>query len=182
MHGELNAVYETLAYMQAAHGVRGVDLVVCCGDFQAARDPSDLAYMSVPAHYRRLGDFSDYYHGLRTAPVPTLFIGGNHEAAAHLWALYHGGWAARNVFYLGHAGVVRFGPLRIAGASGIYKPYDYRRGYSAPSLSQDWVRSAYHVREFEIFRLLQVSRPVDVFLSHDWPAGVVRHGDTTALL
>lgn len=29
-------------------------------------------------------------------------------------------------------------------------------------------RSAYHVRELEVYRLMQLREPVDVGLSHDW--------------
>ncbi len=39
-----------------------------------------------------------------------------------------GGWVAPNIYYLGHSGVVRYGGLRIAGASGIYKRYNYNKG------------------------------------------------------
>jgi lariat debranching enzyme len=53
-------------------------------------------------------------------------VGGNHEAANHLWELHYGGWVAPNIYYLGAAGVVRFGGLRIAGLSGIYNPRHYR--------------------------------------------------------
>lgn len=35
---------------------------------------------------------------------------------------------AENIFYLGHAGVVNFNGVRIAGLSGIYKPSDYNLG------------------------------------------------------
>jgi hypothetical protein len=52
-------------------------------------------------------------------------VGGNHEAANHLWELYHGGWAAPRIWFLGYAGVVRFGGLRIGGLSGIYKEQHY---------------------------------------------------------
>ncbi len=34
---------------------------------------------------------------------------------------------APNIFYLGNAGVVKYGGLRIAGISGIYKPHDYEK-------------------------------------------------------
>ncbi len=53
-------------------------------------------------------------------------VGGNHEASNHLWELYHGGWAAPNIYYLGHAGAINFGGARIAGLSGIYNAKHYR--------------------------------------------------------
>jgi hypothetical protein len=48
-------------------------------------------------------------------------VGGNHEAANHLWELYYGGWAAPDIYFLGFTGAVKFAGLRIAGLSGIYK-------------------------------------------------------------
>jgi lariat debranching enzyme len=53
-------------------------------------------------------------------------VGGNHEAPNYLWELYHGGWAAPNIYFLGYAGVVRFGGLRIGGLSGIFNEPHYR--------------------------------------------------------
>jgi hypothetical protein len=44
------------------------------------------------------------------------------------------------------------------------------------------MRSAYHVRELEVHRLLRLRQPLDVFLSHDWPQGIARHGDLNRLL
>ena len=43
-------------------------------------------------------------------------------------------------------------------------------------------RSAYHVRQLEAFRLSQLRKPLDIFLSHDWPQHIARYGDTGALL
>jgi hypothetical protein len=60
--------------------------------------------------------------------VLTVFIGGNHEASNYLWELYHGGWVAPNIYYLGAAGVVNVGGLRVAGLSGIYKREHYDWG------------------------------------------------------
>ena len=54
-------------------------------------------------------------------------VGGNHEASNHLWELYYGGWVAPNIYYLGHAGVVNFGGLRIGGLSGIFMEHNYSR-------------------------------------------------------
>ena len=51
--------------------------------------------------------------------------------------------------------------------------------------SKDTVRSVYHVRNLEVFRVRQVTstreNPVDIFLSHDWPRGVTNYGDSDEL-
>ena len=33
-HGELDAIYETIAEMERSQGIK-IDLLLCCGDFQA---------------------------------------------------------------------------------------------------------------------------------------------------
>jgi hypothetical protein len=44
---------------------------------------------------------------------------------------------APNIYYMGFAGVVRFGGLRIAGLSGIYDERDFVRGhYEAPPMDK----------------------------------------------
>ena len=58
--------------------------------------------------------------------VLSCAVGGNHEAANHLWELYYGGWVAKSIFYMGHAGVINFGGVRIGGLSGIYNGKHYR--------------------------------------------------------
>ena len=54
-------------------------------------------------------------------------VGGNHEAMNYLWELYYGGWVAPNIYYLGHAGVVKFGGIRIGGMSGIFNGGHYKQ-------------------------------------------------------
>ena len=96
----------------------------------------------------------------------TIFIGGNHEASNYLQELPYGGWVAPNIYYLGYAGVVRFGGLRIGGLSGIYKGPDYLKGHFEKSpYNADTSRSVYHVRNLEVFRLKQVcgSRKLHLF-------------------
>ena len=129
--------------------------------------------MAVPVKYRHIGDFHEYYAGARKAPCLTLFVGGNHEASNHLFELYYGGWVAPNIYYMGAANVLRLGPLRIAGISGIWKGYHYRTPHFErfPYNSTD-VRSIYHVRELDARKLLQLRSQVDVGVSHDWPNGV----------
>lgn len=50
-----------------------------------------------------MASFWKYYggHEGQVAPVLTVFVGGNHEASNHLWELFHGGWVAPNIYYLG---------------------------------------------------------------------------------
>ncbi|KAJ0386253.1 hypothetical protein COL922a_004774 [Colletotrichum nupharicola] len=181
-HGTLNAIYAAVATSCAARGWDGVDILIIGGDFQAARNAADLTVMSVPAKYRELGDFWEYYAGRRVAPYLTVFAAGNHEAAAHLWELYYGGWAAPNIYYLGAANVLRLGPLRIAAMSGIWKGFDYRKTHHERlPMGPDEIKSFYHVREVDVRKLLLVREQVDVGVSHDWPRGIERWGDEKAL-
>lgn len=134
--------------------------------------------MSVPHKYRAIGDFHEYYSGARKAPYLTIFIAGNHEASNHLSELFYGGWAAPNIYYMGAANIVRLGPLRIAGLSGIWKGYNYNKPhFERLPYSYNDIKSLYHVREFDTRKLLQVRTQVDVGLSHDWPRGVEWKGN-----
>ncbi|GKT76174.1 lariat debranching enzyme domain-containing protein [Colletotrichum tofieldiae] len=181
-HGTLNAIYAAVAASCEARGWDGVDILIIGGDFQAARNAADLTVMSVPAKYRELGDFWEYYAGHRTAPYLTVFAGGNHEAASHMWELFYGGWAAPNIYYLGAANVLRLGPLRIAGMSGIWKGFDYRKAHHERlPMGLDEIKSFYHVREVDVRKLLLLREQVDVGISHDWPRAIERWGDEKAL-
>ncbi|CDO68096.1 hypothetical protein BN946_scf185044.g4 [Trametes cinnabarina] len=180
-HGELDAIYAEIARLEQQNAY-AVDLLLVCGDFQAVRNPRDLASMAVPDKYKRLGAFAKYYTGEAKAPILTLVIGGNHEASNYFWELYHGGWLAPNIYYLGHAGCVQVNGLRIAGASGIFKPADFHTGHhERPPYNHSALRSIYHIREYNVRRLSLLSPPA-IFLSHDWPQGIEHHGDTRDLL
>ncbi|CAM1504190.1 Fc.00g017810.m01.CDS01 [Cosmosporella sp. VM-42] len=177
-HGTLNAIYASVAESCKQRDWDGVDALIIGGDFQSVRNAADLSVMSCPVKYRHLGDFPQYYSGELTAPCLTIFIAGNHEASSHLWELYYGGWVAPNIYYLGAANILRLGPLRIAGMSGIWKGFDYRKSHHERlPFNSDDVKSWYHVREFDVRKLLLVQTQVDVGLSHDWPRAVENHGD-----
>ncbi|KAI0355279.1 hypothetical protein OH77DRAFT_356747 [Trametes cingulata] len=180
-HGELDSIYSEIASLEQQNGYK-VDLLLICGDFQAIRNHRDLACMAVPDKYKRLGDFPKYYTGEAKAPILTLVIGGNHEASNYLWELYHGGWLAPNIYFLGHAGCVQVNGVRIAGASGIFKPGDFHLGhYERPPYNHGTMRSIYHIREYNIRRLSLLSSST-IFLSHDWPQGIEHHGNLRDLL
>ncbi|XP_075886944.1 lariat debranching enzyme isoform X1 [Nelusetta ayraudi] len=181
-HGELDKIYETISCLEKKEGVK-VDLLLCCGDFQAVRNEGDMKCMAVPAKYRTMQTFYKYYSGEKKAPILTVFIGGNHEASNHLQELPYGGWVAPNIYYLGYAGVIRFKGIRIGGLSGIYKSRDYRKGHHEfPPYNPDTLRSVYHIRNIEVFKLKQIQKPIDIFMSHDWPRGIYHYGRTGELL
>lgn len=126
-HGSLDEIYRTIeTYTETTGEV--VDLLLLCGDFQALRSKHDFASLAVPPKYFALGSFHEYYSGKKVAPVLTLVIGGNHEASNYMWELYHGGWLAPSIYYLGNAGCVQVDGLRVVGMSGIYKSNDYNKG------------------------------------------------------
>jgi hypothetical protein len=54
--------------------------------------------------------------------------------------------------------------------------------YEHPPFDNDTMRSAYHIRELDVYRLMQMRAPLDIFLSHDWPRGIAKHGNLQQLL
>ncbi|KAG6820038.1 hypothetical protein H0H93_006273 [Arthromyces matolae] len=180
-HGDLDTIYDHIAVLEKQNNYK-VDLLLICGDFQAVRNWSDLTVMAVPDKYKEIKDFHKYYSGARTAPILTIVIGGNHEASNYLWELYHGGWLAPNIYFLGHAGSILVNGIRISGASGIFKDHDFRHGHHerAP-YDRSTQRSIYHIREYCIRKLSLLPQP-DIFISHDWPQSIERYGDLRGLL
>ncbi|PPQ81075.1 hypothetical protein CVT25_014538, partial [Psilocybe cyanescens] len=180
-HGELDAIYSHIAQLETRNNYK-VDALLICGDFQAVRNHQDLQCMSVPAKYRQLQHFYKYYTGEKKAPILTLVIGGNHEASNYMWELYHGGWLAPNIYFLGHAGSVRVNGVSIAGASGIFKAHDFRLGhYEKVPYDAGAMRSIYHIREYSVRKLSLLSSN-RIFLSHDWPQSIEQYGNLSDLL
>ncbi|KAL7578401.1 hypothetical protein ACA910_012798 [Epithemia clementina (nom. ined.)] len=191
-HGELEAIYGRLHRHERETGAHPIDLLLCCGDFQSLRNLADIHSIAVPPKYRSMGSFYKYYNGEKVAPYLTIFVSGNHEASQPLNELYYGGWVAPNIYYLGAAGVVNFCGLRIGGIGGIYNQPHYRLGrYEIPPYDRSTLRSVYHVRHLDVYRLLSLSENkskqqqrsrLDIFVSHDWPQGIEQHGNTEELL
>ncbi|KAG0216241.1 lariat debranching enzyme [Mortierella sp. GBA30] len=150
---------------------------------RSIRNEADLDTIACPRKYLRLGTFHKYYSGECKVPIPTVFIGGNHEASNYLWELYHGGWVCPGIYFLGFGGVINVGGLRISGMSGIYKSGHYEAGhYETFPLNDNHKRSIYHVRKYDVYKMQQIKEPMDIFLSHDWPLGIEQYGDVDWLL
>ncbi|KAJ3356414.1 hypothetical protein HDU83_001205 [Entophlyctis luteolus] len=180
--GELDRIYAAIAQVEAREKLK-VDLLIICGDFQSLRNVTDLDNMAVPDKYKRLGVFHEYYSGKKKAPLLTVFVGGNHEGSNYLWELYHGGWVAPNIYFMGFANVINVGGLRIAGMTGIFDSKHFDNGFhEVMPYNREHVRSIYHVRSYNEYRLSQISSPLDIFISHDWPRGIYDYGDSHKLL
>lgn len=176
-HGALDKIYQLLKN-------QNVELLIICGDFQAIRSKEDLQFMNVPQKFKQMGDFHKYYSGQVSAPVPTIFIGGNHEDSHYLDQLKFGGYVAPNIYYMGRSGVIWFNGLRIGALSGIFKEHDFMQSHPEYDFNTDWsVRKAYHVRKDDYLnlRLLNPAKEM-IILSHDWPEGIYQFGDQKKLL
>ncbi|TYI38053.1 hypothetical protein ES332_A02G000200v1 [Gossypium tomentosum] len=182
MHGDLDKVYDTIKYIENTRNIK-IDLLLCYGDFQAVRNGKDMDSLNVAPKYREMKSFWIYYLGLEVAPIPTIFIGGNNEASNYLWELYYGGWAAPNIYFLGYAVVVKFGNIRINGLSGIYNARNYCLGHhERPPYNDNTIRSVYHVREYDVHKLMHLEKLIDIFLSHDWPLSITDYGNWQQLV
>jgi lariat debranching enzyme len=125
----------------------------------------------------------------------------SHMYVSTIQELRYGGFVAPNIYYMGDSGVVRVGGLRVGGLSGIFNGKHYRVGhYEVPPYSDSDIRSVYHTRQLEVYKLdllaalasLDGSQPsletrgqkpvVDVFVSHDWPCGITRYGNEQKLV
>lgn len=188
LHGMLNEMYKAIDNHEKTNNIT-IDIVLVCGDCQTLRHADDLRCLSVPDKYKKLGDFHEYYSGKKKIPKLTICIGGNHEASNYLMTLPYGGWLCDNFYYLGYAGVIRYKGLRIAGLSGIYNYFNHKKGrFERMPLERESIKSVYHTRQLDVFRLQLLSKnseqksPIDVFLSHDWPARIYDYGNREQLL
>lgn len=186
LHGMLNEMYEQVAIWEKKNGK--VDFIIVCGDCQTIRHADDLKCLNVPKKYTKLGDFHEYYSGQKKIPKTTIFVGGNHEASNYLMTLPYGGWICDNFYYMGYSGAIRYKGFRIAGVSGIYNYWNYRKGrFECMPLDENSIRSIYHTRRLDVFRLELLQNniekdPLDIMISHDWPCRIYDHGNREQLL
>lgn len=177
VHGHMHAMVRLLGGWEAKTG-RTLSFVLQVGDFEPIRDERDLETMAAPAKYRVVGDFPDFYAGRAAFPWPVYFIGGNHKPYGFLDEMPDGGDAIENCVYVGRAGLVEIGGLRIAGLSGIFDSEAFER----PRPGVDAFGKVSR-KEFTYFRKGDVDRAAgfgaaDVLLVHEWPEGVIDPADS----
>lgn len=162
LHGHWVAFREAILGLLAEGPL---DLILQVGDAQPIRTEEDLAFLSVPEHHRTLGDYALVEDPW---PVPTLFIGGNHEPFNVLAQLPDGGFLHPNLEYLGQAGVRTFGPLRIAGLSGVYSPRALDRPRPKWPFPPQQARQASYYRRADLAKIASLPN-IDILLLHEWP-------------
>ena len=179
-HGEFEQVYKKILENP------GVDLLLCCGDLEAARTLSDRQCMVNPVQKLKgvfskpsgkLGTFYKYYSGQLVAPVLTIVIGGELESSNYLQELPYGGWLCQNIFYLGYSGIIDVTDsnekdvLTVGGLSGLFNKrfFPTNRTEKLP-YDKEAKKSINFIRNMDKFRLESMLQgSVDIMLSHDWP-------------
>lgn len=86
-----------------------------------------------------------------------------HKFILNVFPRYYGGWAAPNIYFLGFAGVVKFGNIRIGGLSGIYNSRNYYLGW----LTFTWLLCK-PLYSFEVLLIACVNFFTWVMLYRDW--------------
>ena len=162
-HGDLDLIYQKVKAYEMVTGLL-IDVVVICGDLQAARGPNDLKGMASPEKYRKLGHFHKYYLGKKWATHLTLVVGGDCEAWNYYQTLPYGGWIANNIYYMGYANVVKVNGVRIAGISGVFNLANANKGhYEAMPYRSPMLETMRYTRWVDTFRLLQLGEPLGKF-------------------
>jgi Icc-related predicted phosphoesterase len=147
------------------HARLPLDLVIQVGDAQPIRSDLDLTYMPVPDNHRHLGNFNQVEEPW---PIPTWFIGGNHEPFNLLESMPEGGRLMENLEYLGRVFSRKVGSIRISGMSGIFSPRNFdqpREPWPFPTARS---KQASYFRRTDLQTLSTFGRP-DVLVLHEWP-------------
>ncbi|CAD8153894.1 unnamed protein product [Paramecium pentaurelia] len=185
-HGNFDEIFGTIREIEKQKKIK-IDLLLVCGDVQTHRNKHDMFNMACPIKYLSMGTFYKYYQGKEAAPCLTIFIGGNHEASNYLREMYFGGWVAPNIYYLGDSNIIQIKKgnttFKLGGTSGIFKIFDFNNPKleSFPFKSEQ-LRSVYHTKQVDLFKLSLYEGEVNMFLSHDWPQQIHQHGSTKELL
>ncbi len=155
VHGELKELYRIAER-------EGVDAILQVGDFETIRDKKDLKFFPTLPKFRVVKDYAEF-HRKGEVPIPTFFIGGNHEAFNVLEEYDEGGELIRNLYFIGRAGTIGLGGLTIGGLSGIYSDKFYKHERK----KEFFLRDRAYFTESDLKRLEE--QQLDILLTHEWP-------------
>ena len=133
LHGHINLMYQRLLGLD-------INMIIQLGDFLPVRNEGDLKYVPVPTKYKKVGDFPEYFSGKRRAPIPTLFLSGNHEPFNFINKGFK--TVAENIACLGACGVRNL--LSLSRLAGLTGPIPFES-----DLTFAWLSGIYSERYFD---------------------------------
>ncbi|KAG0371220.1 GPI inositol deacylase [Mortierella sp. AD032] len=166
-NGDLRNLCAKVGTMQAKHGP--FNILFCTGNFFAQETPIEVID-------ELLEDKLDF-------PITTYFMHGDNGVPGIIerTAKRKNGEVCNNLFYLGkHGTMTTAESVKMASLSGTYDS----AVYEADTEQEDFDKSLLHGRYIkqDILALTQTAKPssimdtskrgVDIFLSHEWPAGI----------
>ncbi|KAG0340423.1 hypothetical protein BG000_011982 [Podila horticola] len=172
-NGDLRNMCSKVATINSKHGP--FDILFCTGNFFDKETSQEL----VDEILENKLDF----------PITTYFIHGDNGVPGIIErrALRNHGEVCNNLFYLGSHGVMTTAQgVKIASLSGTYDSTVYtadteQEGFDASILKRRYTKS-------DVDALIGASKPasimdtskkgVDVFISHEWPTGILNQGNT----
>ncbi|CAD8043441.1 unnamed protein product [Paramecium primaurelia] len=185
-HGNFDEIFGEILDIEKKKQIK-IDLLLVCGDVQTIRNKNDMYNMACPKKYLEMGSFYKYYTGEKIAPCLTIFIGGNHEASNYLREMHFGGWVCPNIYYLGNSNVIEVKKgnttFKLGGNSGIFNNHDFNNPkLESFPFTQDQLHSVYHIKQFDLYKLNLYEGDINIFLSHDWPLSIEKHGNINDLI
>ncbi|KAI1309125.1 hypothetical protein EDD11_004136 [Mortierella claussenii] len=168
-NGDLRNLCSKVGTINSKHGP--FDLLLCTGNFFAKETPME----TIDELLENKLDF----------PITTYFIHGDNGVPGIIErrAARNQGEVCNNVFYLGTHGLMTTAQsVRIASLSGTYDTSVFEADVEDEEFDKSLLRG--HYTKTNVDALIQLSKPssimdtskrgVDLFLSHEWPAGIDR--------
>ncbi|CAO3567360.1 unnamed protein product [Mortierella alpina] len=172
-NGDLRNLCSKVGTINAKHGP--LDILLCTGNFFAKETPIDT--------------IDDILENKLDFPITTYFIHGDNGVPGIIerTALRKNGEVCNNLFYLGTHGVMTTAQaVKIASLSGTYDSAIYEADQEEEDFDKSLLLGRY--TKSDVDALVSAVKPVsimdtaksgvDIFLSHEWPAGIAKDGST----
>ncbi|GJJ73386.1 hypothetical protein EMPS_05744 [Entomortierella parvispora] len=174
-NGDLRNLCSKVGTINSKHGP--FDILFCTGNFFAKETPIE----TIDELMENKLDF----------PITTYFIHGDHgvPGIVERRAARNGGEVCNNLFYLESHGVMTTSQsVKVASLSGTYDSTVYEGDLEDENFDQSLLRHHYTkaqvdalVKSTEKTSIMDTSKHgVDIFLSHEWPAGILERVPPTA--
>lgn len=159
VHGQQHKMYQIASEWSAENG-KNIDAILQVGDFETIIHPDDSRFFDgLPG--KAISDISEYVQEGKQVPVPTYFIGGNHEAWSVLKPYNNGGHISEKLYYIGRSGIVEISGYKIGGLTGLYNFQAFDKPLPETP-NETWK----YYRKSDIEKIS--SQTLDILLLHEW--------------